>query len=115
MLLIILQTKSTETMKPSALAGYVIPDGWYTPKRKLDQISDDFPAEDYGLPNDVEALLRSESMDTFLIMCAGEYYFYNEVSEFVTRIVEPTGLPNIIAELRENGRKNIKTEFLHYV
>lgn len=115
MLLIILQTKSTETKKPSALAGYVIPDGWYTPKRKLDQISEDFPAEDYGLPNDVEALLRSESMDTFLIMCAGEHYFYNEVSEFVTRIVEPTGLPNIIAELRENGRKNIKTELLHYV
>ena len=107
--------KSTETIKPSPLAGYVIPDGWYTPQPRLQQVREYFPAEDYGLPNDVEALLRSESKDTYLIVCGGDYYFYNEISDFITRIVEPKGLPNIMAELRENGRENIKTELLHYV
>lgn len=108
--------KSTKTSKPLPLAGCVIPDGWQnTPKRKLEQISECFPAEDYGLSNDVETVLRSASKDTFLIRCAGEYYFYDEVSEFVSRMVEPKGLPNIIADLRENGRKNIKTEVREYV
>lgn len=97
------------------MADYVIPDGWHTPKLKLERISGYFPVEDYGLPYDAQALLRSESMDTYLIMCGGEYYSYNDISDFVTRIVEPQGLPNIIAELRENGRKNIKTKLLHDV
>lgn len=87
------------------MADYVIPDGWHTPKLKLERISGYFPVEDYGLPYDAQALLRSESMDTYLIMCGGEYYSYNDISDFVTRIVEPQGLPNIIAELRENGSK----------
>lgn len=37
----------------------------------------------------VEALLRSTSMKIFL---AGDHQFYNEVSEFVTPIVEPKSL-----------------------
>lgn len=84
------------------MADYVIPDGWHTPKLKLERISGYFPVEDYGLPYDAQALLRSKSMDKYPIMCGGEY---NDISDFVTRIVEP----------RENGRKNIKTKLLHYV
>lgn len=52
---------------------------------------------------------------TFLIVCAGDYYLYNEVSGLVICIVEPMGLPNIIAELRENWRKDINTELLRHV
>lgn len=44
-----------------------------------------FYAEDYSLPNDVEARLRSQSKHTYLIVFTGENYFYNDISDFVTR------------------------------
>lgn len=60
------------------MTGYVIPDGWHSSKRKLQQSSDYFPAEDYGV------------LLTVTSLCDKPYRshmngIYNEIGKYTVR------------------------------
>ena len=61
------------------------------------------PFKDYDLPP-AETILWNKQKLTFLVLCDGRYMFLNELSGFVTEIVEPKALEDIVKLLPEPER-----------
>ena len=87
-----------------------IPDGWNDNHYRLKSAAGAFPAEDYGL-SPANLILVDQDRSTFLVECGGKYFFWNDISDDVARIDEPTGLSNILQAMKDSGKlKTVRLE-----
>lgn len=87
-----------------------IPDGWNDNHDRLKSAAEAFPTEDYGLPP-AKAILVSQDRSTFLVECGGKHFLWNDISDDVARIDEPTGLSNILQTMKGSGKlKTVRLE-----
>ena len=80
-------------------------EGWHTYNKhhRLENASEAFPDEDYGLPT-AKPILVDREKSTFLMQCGEAYYFWNDISGHVSRIDAPKNLAEILQALDGSAR-----------
>lgn len=93
----ILPTSPSATIPP--VLG-IIPNGWNNKPEALHNACFGLDPTDYGLQTPFTAHLADSRGERFLVSFgAGEFYLYNEVTQYLFRIEEPVGLERILAVL----------------
>lgn len=85
---------------PSATVLGITPNGWNNKPEALHNACFGLDPTDYGLHTPFTAHLADSRGERFLVSFgAGEFYLYNEVTQYLFRIEEPVGLERILAVL----------------
>ena len=74
----------------------VLPPGWTDDNDEL-QVAR-FPSMEYGLEPG-KMILYNNALSTYLVECDGKYFLWNEVSDGIDQIKEPTELEEILRVL----------------
>lgn len=85
---------------PYATVLGITPNGWNNKPEALHNACFGLDPTDYGLHTPFTAHLADSRGERFLVSFgAGEFYLYNEVTQYLFRIEEPVGLERILAVL----------------